>query len=95
METVFQCPAGLRHRHLRPQPRCPAWGGGGYALCLSNLYMAEYKLMMLPFLPRYSHAKSHTHTLHPDFLRKAPRAVFRLLTSFSLFLVNCMFGGLC
>ena len=36
----------------------------------------------------------HAHVL-PDLLRKAPRAVFRLLTSFSLILVNCMCCLLC
>ena len=39
--------------------------------------------------------KVNAHFHLPDLLRSAPRAVFRLLASFSVILVNCMCGMLC
>ena len=57
--------------------------------CVAGCYMT---LMMVPPFPR---KKDPLHYISQTFLRKAPRAVFRLLTSFSSLLVNCMCCLLC
>ena len=51
--------------------------------------------MTLMMLPPFSRKKVHSECVSQTFLRKAPRAALRLLTSLSLPLVKCMCCLLC
>ena len=85
---------GMFYRKL---PSTFRWEGGGVA-CILPCACTVFLYVLCPVYHAaddYDVASSHMQkvlvsSLPTDLLRKAPRAVLRLLTGFSSLLVNCM-----